>query len=50
MKIVFVQLANKAGEVAVLEMLGQNSFSKALVLHEPSGYCFCVANCVLDEF
>lgn len=50
MKIIFVQLANKAGEVAVLEMLGQNSFGKAFVLHEPSGYCFRVANCDLDGF
>lgn len=39
-KIVFVQLANKTGEVAVLEMLGQNGFGKAFVLHEPSGCYF----------
>lgn len=40
MEIVLVKLANKAGEVAVLEMLGQNSFGKAFVLNEPSGCCF----------
>lgn len=40
MKIVLIQLADKAGEVAVLKMLGQNGFGKAFVLHEPSGCCF----------
>ena len=31
-KIVLVQLADKAGEVAVLEMLGEDVFGKLLVL------------------
>ena len=32
-EIILVELADKAGEVAVFEMLGENRLGKSLVLH-----------------
>lgn len=37
-KIVFIQLADKTGKVAVLKMFGQNGFGKSFVLHWTSDY------------